>query len=232
MHNPSETAYPIAVAFQGTTFAKVESPAHTALGREILATAGYPADDRFSLYNILAAGDFQMVRLDESVDLRRQGAERFIVFESDRDFKFKLNEREGLWGVSTITGADLYALAKPAVGHAVFQINQHGEARQLEPEDRIELGHAGVEHFKTAPMRKHLYEIIINGRKTEVRDARVTFDQLVALAYPGPAPQPNIAYTVTYRKVASFPHEGELGAGGFVTVKDGSVFNVGRTIQS
>jgi hypothetical protein len=37
---------------------------------------------------------------------------------------------------------------------------------------------------------------------------------------------------MTYRHAASVPHAGELGAGGFVDVKQGTVFNVYLTIKS
>ena len=83
-----------------------------------------------------------------------------------------------------------------------------------------------------APKRKSKIEIVVNGHEIEVDDRYVTFEQLVTLAYPGDAPAPNIKYSVTYRKVASMPHSGELAAGGFVEIKNGSIFNVGRTIQS
>jgi hypothetical protein len=37
---------------------------------------------------------------------------------------------------------------------------------------------------------------------------------------------------MTYRKAASTPHAGELGAHGVVTIKEGTIFNVTRTVQS
>ncbi|NTX31228.1 multiubiquitin domain-containing protein [Burkholderia pyrrocinia] len=75
-------------------------------------------------------------------------------------------------------------------------------------------------------------EIVVNGREAEVDDRNVTFEQLVAIAYPGEPPMPNIKYSITYRGVVSKPHSGELAAGGSVEVKMGSIFNVGRTVQS
>lgn len=75
-------------------------------------------------------------------------------------------------------------------------------------------------------------EIVVNGHEVEVEESHVTFEQLVSIAYPGESPAPNIKYSITYRKVASEPHSGELAAGGSVEVKNGSVINVGRTIQS
>ncbi len=37
-------------------------------------------------------GDFEDVRLDEPFDLRGVGAERFVAFPTDRDFKFEVND--------------------------------------------------------------------------------------------------------------------------------------------
>lgn len=84
----------------------------------------------------------------------------------------------------------------------------------------------------TESKRKPKIEIAVNGREVEVEGSHVTFEQLVSIAYPGEPPAPNIIYSITYRKVASKPHSGELAAGGSVEVKNGSVINVGRTIQS
>jgi hypothetical protein len=60
----------------------------------------------------------------------------------------------------------------------------------------------------------------------------VTFEQLVQLAFPGSQPEQNVAYSITYRKAASDPHQGDLGAGGVVQVKNGTIFNVTQTVQS
>jgi hypothetical protein len=84
----------------------------------------------------------------------------------------------------------------------------------------------------TETKRKPKIEIVVNGREVYVDDSVVTFEQLVSIAYPGEPPAPNIKYSITYRKVASKPHSGELAAGGSIEVKEGSVCNVGRTIQS
>lgn len=79
---------------------------------------------------------------------------------------------------------------------------------------------------------QHPIEIVVNGREVQVGDRHVTFEQLVSIAYPGEPPMPDIKYSITYRGVTSKPHSGELAAGGSVEAKNGSVFNVGRTVQS
>ena len=74
-------------------------------------------------------------------------------------------------------------------------------------------------------------EIIVNTRPRLVRGPSVTFEQIVELAFPGPH-EANVVFSMTYRKAASKPHAGELGANGSVTIKQGTVFNVTRTVQS
>ncbi len=52
------------------------------------------------------------------------------------------------------------------------------------------------------------------------------------LAFPGGAADQNTVYSMTYRQAASHPHAGELGPGGKVDVKKGTIFNVTRTVRS
>ncbi|ABF10230.1 conserved hypothetical protein [Cupriavidus metallidurans CH34] len=213
-------------------FIKIEIDDPVPLGRQVLTAAGMHGDDNYSLFNILESGDFEDVRLDEQIDLRRPGAERFIAFKSDRNFKLTVNGSQVVWGRPTISGADLYALSKPADGEAVFMVVSGGEDRQIEREDDVDLAAPGVERFENAPKRHPKVVIIVNGTKEELPAPLVTFDQLVALAYPGQPPQPGITYSITYYKVASYPHQGPMAPGGSVEAKNGSIFNVGRTIQS
>ncbi|SPA28037.1 conserved hypothetical protein [Cupriavidus taiwanensis] len=230
--NARHGSYSILVARDGVNFVKIEMDDPVPLGRQILTAAGMHGDDNFSLFNILGSGDFEDVRLDEQIDLRRSGAERFIAFKSDRKFKLTVNGGQVVWGLPTITGADLYALSKPADGEAVFMVVRGGEDRQIEPQDDVDLTAPGVEHFENAPKHLPKIVIIVNGTEEEMSSPHVTFEQLVALAYPGQPPQPNITYSITYYKVASYPHQGPMAPGGSVEAKNGSIFNVGRTIQS
>jgi hypothetical protein len=74
-------------------------------------------------------------------------------------------------------------------------------------------------------------EIVVNARKRTVPGDEVSFEQIVQLAFPG-SHDPNTAFSMTYRHAASEPHAGELGAGGHVKVKNGTIFNVTKTIRS
>ncbi|HHZ8328450.1 TPA: multiubiquitin domain-containing protein [Pseudomonas aeruginosa] len=199
------------------------------LGRQLLEAAALNPRDGYSLVAILPSGDFEDVRLNEPFDLRERGAERFIAFQTDRDFKLTLNDNELRWGKPVISGTILYNLAKPGEGEGVFFEVPGGEDRLVEYGDLIDLTQPGIERFITARLT---FEIIVNSRPRTVNARTVTFEQIVQLAFPGQH-QPNVVFSMTYRHAASTPHAGELGAGGSVDVKKkGTVFNVTRTVQS
>lgn len=199
------------------------------LGRQLLEAAALDPREGYSLVAILPSGDFEDVRLDEPFDLRERGAERFVAFLTDRDFKLTLDDDELRWGKPVMSGTVLYGLAKPGNGEGVFLEVPGGEDRLIEPGELIDLTQPGIERFITA---RKTFEIIVNSRPRTVNARTVTFEQIVQLAFPGQH-EPNVVFSMTYRHAASTPHAGELGAGGSVDVKKkGTVFNVTRTVQS
>jgi len=202
------------------------------LGSQILATAGPNPPDGYSLFALLPSGDFEDVRLDEPFDLRARGAERFIGFLTDREFKLTLNGHQLAWGRPAISGKVLHALAKAGPDEAVFLEVSGGAKRLVEPTELVDLAASGIEHFVTGPKPIRRWEIIVNSRLEIVPAAHVTFAQVVQLAFPGPH-GPNIVFAVTYRHAESKPHAGELGPGGAVEVKlQGTIFNVTKTDKS
>lgn len=230
-HSGQARGFRIQFAQDSLNFRDLEIGDPVPLGRQILAKGGLNPNGDYSLFAILDSGEFEDIRLDEPVDLRATGVERFVAFQTDRDFKFTVQGNQAEWGKPAIPGSVLYALASPAVGEAVFLEVRGGEGdRQIEQDELVDLTAPGVERFITAPKRK--YDISVNGHEVQVDERRQTFEQLVAIAFPGEAPSPETKYSITYRRVASVPHSGELAAGGFIKVKNGSIINVNRTVQS
>lgn len=78
--------------------------------------------------------------------------------------------------------------------------------------------------------RDKAHTIIVNGRRRETREHKLSYLEVIQLAYPGEKPTETIVFTVTY----STPHgrDGSLVAGEEVVVKDGMIFNVRKTDQS
>jgi hypothetical protein len=201
-------------------------------GRQILQAAGIREVGDYSIFAILPSGEFEDLRLDETYDLRARGAERFIIFKTDRSFKFTINGLQLEWGKPAISGATLHALANASQHEAIFLEVRGGTNRLIEPHDLVDLNAPGIEHFITGPKPPLTFEITVNSRPEIVNDKRVTFEQVVQLAFPGPH-GPNIVFSMTYRHAASQPHAGELGAGGAVEVKKkGTIFNVTKTDKS
>lgn len=202
------------------------------LGRQLLEAAGCDAVGEFSLFAILPNGEFEDVRLDEAFDLRGLGAERFVAFQTDREFKLTLTGKEIQWGKPLISGGILYALADPSDEEAVFLEVPGGTDKLIKPEDIIDLSERGIEHFIVAPKPVPAYEITVNSRPKIVTHERVTFEEVVAFAFPG-SHDPNIRFSMTYRHAKSQPHSGDLGPSGSVLVKHkGTIFNVSKTVQS
>jgi hypothetical protein len=224
--------YRILFAREGLDFRPLDVADPVPLGRQILAHAGLDPRNGYSLFAILAGGDFEDVRLDEPFDLRKREAERFVAFQTDRDYKLTLDDRQLAWGKPAIGGTALYTLAKVGDDEAVFLEVRGGEDRLIEPGDMIDLTAPGIERFITAPRPAPDFAIVVNSRPRTVPARRVTFEQVVQLAFPGQH-DPNVVFSMTYRHAASTPATGELGAGGAVDVKKkGTVFNVTRTVQS
>ncbi|WIY69014.1 multiubiquitin domain-containing protein [Aquidulcibacter paucihalophilus] len=225
-------AYRFLIAEDSLDFKPADVADPVPLGHQLLEAGGLDPRGDYSLSGILPSGDFEDVRLDEPFDLRAVGAERFIASRTDREFKLTLDDDQIRWGKAVLSGAVLYGLAKPAEGIGVFLRVPGGQDRLIESAELIDLAQPGVEHFITAPKPRPAFEILVNSRVKVVPDERVTFEQVVQLAFPGPH-APNVEFSMTYRHAASKPHAGELAAGGFVIVKQkGTVFNVTRTVQS
>jgi len=74
--------------------------------------------------------------------------------------------------------------------------------------------------------------IIVDGTPHEVpKKEDITYDEVVALAYPDYRQHPEITYSVTYTKGAG-GKEGILSPGGSVKVHERMEFRVNRTGQS
>jgi hypothetical protein len=227
----ASNSYRLSVSNETLNFRSLTIADPVPLGRQILAAAGYAPPDDFSLFAILPSGDFEDVRLDETFDLRGKGAERFVAFQSDRIYRLTLDGRAISWGVQNMPGSVLYTLANVGTGQAVFLDKRGGQDQLIEPVDVIDLAAAGVERFVTGPRPVPTFEIFVNGRPRKVTGNIVTFEQIVQLAFPGEH-DPNVEFSMSYSHADSTPPVGELGRGGSVQIKNGTRFNVTRTVQS
>ena len=87
------------------------------------------------------------------------------------------------------------------------------------------------EHTPTPPPgHSKEADIIINGESVTVAEKRLSFDEILRLAFPSGPFGPTIRYTVTYTD--EHGHDRSLVEGQSVHIKDGMIFNVGNTDRS
>jgi hypothetical protein len=125
--------------------------AHEAVhtGRSLLDLAAIHPPEHHAFFAVMVDGLLEEIRLEEAIDLRG-GVERFLVFRSDRIFRFILDEREYHWGGAFISGATLLSLAKVAPdSHRVCHHQPDGEQRIIELRHLVDLAQPGVEVFST-----------------------------------------------------------------------------------
>lgn len=120
-------------------------------GRQILQAAGIRSVEDYSVYAILTSGEFEDLRLDETYDLRGRGAERFVIFQTDRTFKFMIDDRQLEWGKPSISGRVLKSLAGvPAETYDVYlEVRGGGHDLLIRDSDLIDLSKPGIERFIT-----------------------------------------------------------------------------------
>lgn len=132
-------------------------------GQQLLDLAGKRPTDEFIIFQLLHDGQLEEIRLDETVDLRRSGIEKFITWQSDRSFRFVIDGRRFEWGAPIITGLKLKQLAGvDPVSYEVWQEVRGAEDRPIADNEQVDLNQPGVERFFT-------------GKKTTTEGAQTSF---------------------------------------------------------
>ena len=131
----------------GDTKFAIDDPVVT--GRQILEAAGNFPPEEFLVFQRLANGQLEEIRLDETVDLRDPGVERFHTFRSDRSFRFVVDGRRFEWGMATITGRTLKALAGVPAEYGVWLERRNDDDLPVGDAEDVDLSQPGVERFFT-----------------------------------------------------------------------------------
>jgi hypothetical protein len=199
-------------------------------GAQILESAGITSPAEYVAYRILQNGLLEELRPDETTDLRDSRTERFIVFRTDRSFRFLLNDRSFDWGALHITGLTLKKLAGVDLATMDVWLDIPGAAnRRIGDQEFVDLAAPGVERFFT---RVREYHIFVNTRPQQVATPTLNFWEVVKLAFPQADPNATTYFTVTYKRGPKSNPEGSMVAAETVHLKDGMLFNVTATDKS
>lgn len=83
-----------------------------------------------------------------------------------------------------------------------------------------------------APGQNKAFVILVNAREKEWSEKKITYDQIIVLAFGSISNDPNVSYSVTFKKGDNEMPEGIMVSGDEVKVKDGMRFNVTQTNRS
>ena len=74
--------------------------------------------------------------------------------------------------------------------------------------------------------------IIVNTREKVWGKEKISYEEVVVLAFGSYSTDPNVVYTVTYSKGEAPHKEGSMVKGDNIKVKNGMIFNVTQTNKS
>ncbi len=118
-------------------------------GRQLLNLAGKIPVEEHLVYFVDGHNLLEDIGLEETVDLRARGIERFLTFPSDRSFRFELDGRRQDWGAPVISETTLRKLAGVGEEYRVWLEQRGEEDKQLSLGELVRLDTPGVERFYT-----------------------------------------------------------------------------------
>jgi hypothetical protein len=83
-----------------------------------------------------------------------------------------------------------------------------------------------------APGQNKEFAIIVNAKEKQWLDKKITFDQVIVLAFGLFENNANVSYSVAFKRGEDKKPEGTMVLGDSVTVKDKMIFNVSKTDKS
>jgi hypothetical protein len=149
-----------------------------------------------------------------------------------KKFVLKINNKTFHWHEQYITGAQVKELGEIPMKDLLFlNIKGNNEDQLIENEMIVDLGLPGLERFYSKEDNK-IYKILVNADPKEWEKDSISFEDLVLLAFPKYAGNPNYAYTITYAFGPKENPEGSMSRGDVVFIKNQMKFYVTATNKS
>jgi hypothetical protein len=80
-------------------------------------------------------------------------------------------------------------------------------------------------------IKEKVITIIVNGRIKEVEEKKISYQQIINLAFDEIVQSPNVVYTVKYSK-GKHEDKGSMVEGDTINAKEGMIINVTKTDKS
>jgi hypothetical protein len=133
---------------------------------------------------------------------------------------------------SPLSGDALYAAAHVRGEEVLYRETVGDREDELMPREAARIELRLDEHLYTAHPHKREHVIIVNARRRTVSGRKISFEQVVRLAFPNGPPTPQTVYTVAYSNGPPRNPEGTMVPGRTVRIRDDMVFDVTETSRS
>lgn len=145
--------------------------------------------------------------------------------------KFSVDNRMFETDKQFLLGEEIKRLAHVPLEFDLYLVISGFQDELIENGTKVNMARPGIERF-VARKSKHTITIIVNGQPKLYEEDKVSYEQIVKIAFPNPAPGTERGYTVGY---SDGPHqnvEGVMSRHSVVFVKHNMKFDVTPTHKS
>jgi len=173
--------------------------------------------------------DDEPVGDDTKVDLGRPEIEHFLVKKKQN---FTINKKPFDWDKQYITGKQIRKLGLIDPDDEIFlEIMEPQKDELITDETKVDLARPGVEHFFSKEAAVEV-AIIVNGSPKKWEKKKITFVEVIILAYSNYIDKPTMVYTVAYEDGPKQNPEGSMTKGTVVFVRNKMIFHATATDKS
>lgn len=192
------TRHIIEVADHTLTFRQVQIDDLTPTGTQLAIAAGFKSADDVGVLHVVANGDLEDVRPNETVDLRREEG-RFVIVASDRAYRLMIDGQRFDWPCRIVSGGLLRKLGQVPADKAIYFDRHDQPDRLVGDHDLVDLDAAGVESFIS---RKLAWKLNVQGVVLEVDTPTIIVrDALVRAGF-----NPNLGWQI-FLKIVGQPKQ-------------------------
>jgi hypothetical protein len=163
------------------------------------------------------------------INLARLGIEEFYSTEK---LVFTVNGKSYQWPEQFITGKQIREVAGIDSNDLIYLDNEKPYKDNLiEDDEEIDLARPCIEHFYTVEVGFEV-TISVNGKDKKWDKPRISFKEVIVLAYGSYNDSPTIVYTVAYEDGPKQNPEGSMLRDAVVFVKNNMIFHATATDKS
>jgi hypothetical protein len=167
----------ISIADQTLAFRPVAIGDATPTGTQIARAAGKAPTPNVVVMAVLPAGQLELVRPDEVVDLRQ--INRFVVVESDRLYLLTINVERFEWPCRVISGGAVRKLGLVPADEEILFDREDKKDRVIGDADLVDLEHQGVEAFHS---RKRDWKLNVQGVILDLTQSTIAVSEAMTKA--------------------------------------------------